>query len=77
MQGDDESPQDKKILIALTYVASSRVWGNEVEAYAWVLLAKASVGVSILEKRLTAEQIKKGKERAAELSLLIKDKGKP
>ncbi len=50
---------------------------NEVEAYAWVLLAKAngfeksSEGISIYEKVFTLEQIKKGQARALDLHLSI------
>ena len=58
-------------------------WGvpkNFIESYAWYLLAKAngqekaSEMVPILEKRLTAEQKKKGKAGAAELHRLIERK---
>ena len=78
----DKSPCVKKLMIALMYTAGGRVRGNEVEAYAWVLLfaeenaEDSSELISSFEKDRTAEQIKKGKERAAELSRLIKDKGK-
>lgn len=76
-QGDDKSPQVKKVMIALMYTAAGRVQQNEVEAYAWVLLLKEngdkkdSELISSFKEDLTAEQIKKGKSRAAELHRLI------
>ena len=86
-QGDDKSPQVKKLLIALMYTAAGRVRGNKVEGYAWFLLAKAngheevskgleealSGVISACEEILAAEQIKKGQARAAELARLIKE----
>ena len=66
-------------MIALMYSAGGRVQRNEVEAYAWVLLLAeenaedSSELISSFEKGWSAEQIKKGKKRAAELSRLIKE----
>ena len=77
-QGDDKSPQVKKLLIALMYSAGGRVQQNEVEAYAWVLLflkenadKKDSELISSFKEDLTAEQMEKGQARAAELHRLI------
>ena len=53
---------------------------NDIEAYAWLLLAKAngikesSEKISDIEKRLTAEQMEKGKARAAALHRLIEER---
>ena len=58
------------------YYSGQGVPKNFIESYAWYLLAKAngqekaSEAVSSLEEILTAEQIKKGQERAAELRRL-------
>ena len=59
--------------LGLMYAKGEGVPQDYVEAYAWVLLAKAkgnehaSEKISILEKRLTAEQMEKGQARAKEL----------
>ena len=66
--------------LGLMYDRGQGVPQNFIEAYAWLFLAKAngyeesSKAVSILEKRLTAEQREKGQERAAELQRLIEQK---
>ena len=66
--------------LGLMYANGEGVPKNEVEAYAWFLLAKAngheegSEWISALEKRLTAEQIEKGQARAEELRRLIKER---
>ena len=84
VQGEDVSPQVKKVMIALMYNKGKGVLKNDVEAYAWFLLAKANGHEEVskgLEEALngvisshaailTAEQIKKGKARAAELRRL-------
>ena len=68
--------------LGLMYAKDQGVPKNEVEAYAWFLLAKAngheegSEWISALEKRLTAEQIEKGQARAEELRRLIKERKK-
>ena len=61
------------------YAKGEGVTKDEVEAYAWFLLAKAngvevSEMISNLEKRLTAEQVEKGQARALELHRLIKER---
>ena len=64
------------------YFRGQGVPQDEVEGYAWCLLAKAkgheeaSKEISFREKRLTAEQIEKGKAPAAELHCLIEQKKK-
>ena len=62
------------------YFRGEGVPKNDIESYAWFLLAKAngneraSEMISDLEKRLTAEQIEKGQARAAELHRLIEER---
>ena len=62
------------------YLEGEGVPKNDIEAYAWLLLAKAngfeevSKTISNLEKLLTAEQMEKGQARALELHRLIKQK---
>ncbi len=74
-QDKDKSPQ---LVIGALYLFGSRVRKDDVEAYAWFLLSKENGDeksfrelISSIEEDLTAEQIKKGKERAAELPRLI------
>ena len=62
------------------YYEGQSVPQDDVEAYAWFLLAKAngneevSKEIPILEEHLTAEQIEKGKARAAALHRLIEER---
>ena len=62
------------------YYGSYGVPKDEVEGYAWLLLAKAngikesSEKISDLEKRLTAKQMEKGQARALELHRLIEER---
>ena len=59
------------------YAKGEGVSQDEVESYAWYLLAKAKGSehagemISDLEKRLTAEQIEKGRARVEELQRLL------
>ena len=62
------------------YAKGEGVTKDEVEAYAWFLLANvkghvdAGEKISALEEILTAEQIEKGQARAAALHRLIKER---
>ena len=64
------------------YLSGEGVPKDGVEAYAWLLLAEENgqhgveyeKEISDLEERLTAEQRKKGRARAAELRRLIKER---
>ena len=62
--------------LGIRYAKGEGVAKDDIEAYAWFLLAKANghedsrEKISSLEKRLTAEQIEKGQARAAELHRL-------
>ena len=74
-QGESEA----QLLLGGMYLEGEGVPKNDIEAYAWVLLAKAngekaSEVISTLEKLLTAEQVEKGQARAAELHRLIEQK---
>ena len=80
-RGGDVSPQGKKLLIGVMYLFG-RLRKNDVEGYAWFLLAKENGDkkdselisfIEDIEKDLTAEAMEKGQARAAELSRLIKE----
>ena len=72
-QGNDKA----QLFLGLVYAIGQGVPKNDIEAYAWFLVAKAkgneeaSKAISIYEELLTAEQIKKGQARAADLQLSI------
>ena len=76
----EQGDADAQFELSWMYYKGRGVPKNDVEAYAWYLLAeangneRANEGFSLLEKLLTAEQIEKGQARAAELHRLIKER---
>ena len=75
----EQGNADAQNTLGVMYYNGEGVSKDEVEGYAWCLLAQAngigaSKTISDLEKDFTAEQMEKGKARAAKLHRLIEQK---